>query len=73
MSSIWLVEVDEEGRDDDEEDVGEGVDKLCNVGGEGVVVLAPVHGAGAPGGMLPVEERHRKHQGKIIFCLKNLL
>ena len=33
--------MNEEGRDDDEEDVGEGVDKLCNIRREGVVVLTP--------------------------------
>ena len=42
------VEDHEEGRHHQEEDVGGGVDKLRDVGGEAVVVLAPVDGAGAP-------------------------
>ena len=58
MPGIGLVEMNEEGRDDDEEDVGEGVDKLCNIRREGVVVLTPVHRAGAPGSMRPVKEWH---------------
>ena len=58
MASIWLVEVDEEGRDDDEENVGDCVDKLSDVWGEGVVILAPVYRAGPPGSVLPVKERH---------------
>ena len=44
--SIRLMEVHEEGREDEEENVGECVDKLCNVGREGVVLLTPVYGRG---------------------------
>ena len=45
--SIWLMEVHGEGREDKEENVREGVDKLCNVRREGVVLLTPVYGRGA--------------------------
>ena len=52
------MEVHEEGREDEEEDVGECVDKLCNVGGEGVVLLAPVHRARPTVCVLPVKNKH---------------
>ena len=41
------VQHHEEGRHDQEEDVGGRVDELGDVGGEGVVILTPVDGAGA--------------------------
>ena len=44
---VVAVEEHEEGRHHEEEHVGGGVDELGNVRGEGVVVLAPVDGAGA--------------------------
>ena len=37
----------EEGRHDEEEEVGHGVDELSNVGRESIVLLAPVNGAGS--------------------------
>ena len=43
------MEVHEEGEDEDEV-VGDCVDKLCNVGGEGVVLLAVR--------VLPVKNKH---------------
>ena len=46
MPGIGLVKVYEEGREDEEENVGECVDKLCNVRREGVVLLTPVYGRG---------------------------
>ena len=52
------MEVYEEGREDEEEYVGEGVDKLCNVGGEGIVLLTPVHRTRASVSVLPVKQRH---------------
>ena len=48
MSGIVLVKMHEERRHDEEENVGDGVDKLCNVWREGVVLLAPVNGTGPP-------------------------
>ena len=50
--------MNEEGRDDDEEDVGEGVDKLCNIRREGVVVLTPVDRTGAPLSVDPLQGVH---------------
>ena len=40
------MKIHEEGRHDEEEKVGHGVDELSNIGREGVVLLAPVNGAG---------------------------
>ena len=48
MPGVVPVQDHEEGRHDQEEDVGGGVDELGDVGGEGVVVLAPVDGTRAP-------------------------
>ena len=48
MSSIVPMKMHEEGRHDEEENVGDSVDELCNVGGEGVVLLTPVNRAGPP-------------------------
>ena len=45
---IRLVEMYEEGRDGYEEDVGDGVHKLCNMRREGVVVFTPVNRTGDP-------------------------
>ena len=59
MPGVGLVKMYEEGREDEEENIGEGVDKLCNVGREGVVVFTPVNRTGATHGVLPVKERHR--------------
>ena len=42
--SIGSVEMDEKGRNYDEEDVGEGVDKLSDVRRDCVVIFAPVDG-----------------------------
>ena len=44
MPSIGLMEVNEEGREDDEEDVGEGVDKLRNIRRDCVVIFTPING-----------------------------
>ena len=46
MAGIIPVKIHEEGRHDEEEKVGHGVDELSNVGREGVVLLTPVDGAG---------------------------
>ena len=48
MPRVVLVQDHEEGRHDQEEDVGGCVDELGDVGGEGVVVLTPVDGTRAP-------------------------
>ena len=48
MPRVVLVQDHEEGRHDQEEDVGGRVDELGDVGGEGVVVLTPVDGTRAP-------------------------
>ena len=48
MSCIVPVKMHEEGRHDEEENVGDSVDELSNVGGEGVVLLTPVDRAGPP-------------------------
>ena len=45
VPGVLPVKEHEEGRHDEEEDVGDGVDELRDVGGEGVVLLAPVDGA----------------------------
>ena len=46
VSCIVPVKIHEEGRHDEEEEVGHGVDELSNVGRESVVLLAPVNWAG---------------------------
>ena len=48
VPGVVPVQDHEEGRHDQEQDVGGGVDELGNVRGEGVVVLAPVDGTRAP-------------------------
>ena len=53
MPGVVLVQDHEEGRHDEEQDVGGGVDELGDVRGEGVVVLAPVDGTRAPLQMPP--------------------
>ena len=53
VPGIVSVKMNEEGRHYKEEDVGHGVDELSNVGGEGVVVLAPVDGTGPSGNVTP--------------------
>ena len=53
VSCVVLVEDHEEGRHDQEENVGGGVDELGDVGGEGVVVLTPVDGTRAALQVLP--------------------
>ena len=58
MLSIGFMELNKEGREDEEEDVGDCVDKLCNVGGEDVVLLAPVHWARPTVCVLPVKNKH---------------
>ena len=53
MPGVVLVQDHEEGRHDEEQDVGGGVDELGDVRGEGVVVLTPVNGTRAPLQMPP--------------------
>ena len=53
VPGVLLVEEHEEGRHDEEEDIRDGVDELRDVGGEGVVLLTPVYGAGASLQMTP--------------------
>ena len=53
VPGVVLVQDHEEGRHDEEQDVGGGVDELGDVRGEGVVVLAPVDGTRAPLQMPP--------------------
>ena len=53
VPGVLPVEEHEEGRHDEEEDVGDGVDELRDVGGEGVVLLTPVNGTRAPLQMTP--------------------
>ena len=43
MLSIGFMELNEEGREDEEEDVGEGVDKLSNIRRDCVVIFTPVN------------------------------
>ena len=52
--NITSVEVHQQGGHQDEEDVGDSVDELCNVWRECVVFLTPVYRAGARGKV----ERH---------------
>ena len=60
MSCIVPVKMHEEGRHDEEENVGDSVDELSNVGGEGVVLLAPVDRAGPPVKVAPhLEDVHQ--------------
>ena len=42
------MQVHEEGRHDEEQRVGDGVEEFGDDGRERVVLLAPVHGRGAP-------------------------
>jgi len=44
---VGLVQVHEERRHDEEERVGHRVEELGDYGGEGVVLLTPVHGRAA--------------------------
>ena len=53
VPGVLPVEEHQEGRHDEEEDVGDGVDELRDVRGEGVVVLTPVYRTGAPLQMAP--------------------
>ena len=53
VPGVLLVEEHQEGRHDEEQHVGDGVDKLGDVGREGVIVLTPVYRAGAPLQMAP--------------------
>ena len=53
VPGVLLVQDHQEGRHNEEQDVGDGVDELCDVRREGVVVLTPVYGAGAPLQMAP--------------------
>ena len=48
VSGVVLVKHHQEGRHHEEEYVGDCVDELRDVGGEGVVLLTPVNGTGAP-------------------------
>ena len=41
------VEIDEEGREDEEEDVGEGVDKFSNIRGHYIILFTPVNRRGS--------------------------
>jgi len=50
--------MDEKGRNYDEEDVGEGVDKLSDVRRDCVVIFAPVNGRGATLDVVPADGRH---------------
>ena len=61
MLSIGFMELNEEGREDEEEDVGEGVDKLSNIRRDCVVLFTPVNGRGATLNMLPAYCRHYQH------------
>ena len=47
VPGVVLVQEHQEGRHHEEEDIGDGVDELRNVGREGVVLLAPVDRTGA--------------------------
>ena len=53
VPGVLLVQDHQEGRHDEEEHIGDGVDELCDVGREGVVVLTPVYRTGAPLQMAP--------------------
>ena len=48
------MDKNEERREDDEEDVGEGVNKLSNIRRDCIVLFTPVNGRGATLDMLPV-------------------
>ena len=53
--------MDEEGGHDEEEDVGDSVDELSNVGREGIVLLTPVHRTGPPVSVAPpISTRHAR-------------
>ena len=58
MLSVGFMELNEEGREDEEEDVGEGVDKLSNIRRDCVVIFTPVNGRGATLNQLPINCRH---------------
>ena len=53
LPGVLLVQEHQEGRHYEEQHVGDGVDELRDVRGEGVVVLTPVYRAGAPLQMAP--------------------
>ena len=53
VPGVIPVEDHQEGRHDEEQHVRDGVDELGDVRGEGVVVLTPVYGTGAPLQMAP--------------------
>ena len=53
VTGVVSVEQHQKGWHNEEQDVGCGVDELCYVGREAVVLLAPVNGAGAPLKMFP--------------------
>ena len=61
MLSIGFMELNKEGREDEEEDVGEGVDKLSNIRRDCVVIFTPVNGRGTTLNMLPAYCRHYQH------------
>ena len=46
MSGVLLVQVHQEGGQHDEEDVGDGVDELCNMWGEVIILFTPVNRTG---------------------------
>ena len=46
MPGIVLVEMHQEGRHDEEEKIRHSVDELSDVGGESVILLAPVNWTG---------------------------
>ena len=58
VPGVLLVEDHQEGRHNEEQHVGDGVDELCDVGREGVVVLTPVYRARAPLQMAPHTRSH---------------
>ena len=61
MLGIGFMELNEEGMEDEEEDVGEGVDKLSNIRRDCVVIFTPVNGRGATLNMLPAYCWHCQH------------
>ena len=58
VTRVLPVQDHQERRHNEEEDIGDGVDELRDVRGEGVVVLTPVYRAGAPLQMAPHAHNH---------------
>lgn len=58
VTRVLLVQDHQEGGHDEEEHIGDGVDELCDVRREGVVVLTPVYGTGPPLQMAPHTRNH---------------